>query len=62
LSNFQAGYVSGVEAVAVAVDSLRSMGKTPDEIAADISELAQRLRADYDRDGTAAKGIPPKAP
>ncbi|MFF1275150.1 hypothetical protein ACFVZC_17310 [Streptomyces marokkonensis] len=48
MSNYQAGYARGVEAAAITVEALRDTGKTPDEIAAAIRELADRLKADQD--------------
>lgn len=61
MSNFQAGYVSGVEAAAYVVDALRNMGKTPEEIADAMTELAQRLRGDFDREGSITTDINPAA-
>ncbi|WP_081237018.1 hypothetical protein [Streptomyces viridosporus] len=61
MSNFQAGYVAGVEATAVVVATLEASGKTPEEIAAGIAELARRLREEYDREGTITTGITPDA-
>ncbi|MEU8878577.1 hypothetical protein [Streptomyces hydrogenans] len=48
MSNFQAGYVHGVHVAAVTASALRDAGKTPDEIAAMLTELAARLEADQD--------------
>ncbi|GAA2560272.1 hypothetical protein ACPCK9_30045 [Streptomyces koyangensis] len=61
MSNFQAGYVAGVEGVTAVVAALQGIGKTPEEIAADVAKLARRLREEYDREGTLTTGISPEA-
>jgi len=61
MSNFQAGYVAGVEAAATVIAALQATGQTSEEIAANTAELARRLREEYDREGTITASIPPEA-